>query len=353
ISILFLCAALLSTYKRFEFYKDRKNSSHWNEIANKNKQFLSPIVYFYNGVVKDIKPKPNGNLYDSRELIYNAKFIVSDGSLYNLEDEKSIRSIKIPHFKDNAIGGDLGVTGCLDYDLRMKAGSLRNNGLNELSIILLKKAMEIMQHSAIYWNKKDYMRISHWLYEDGRFDEAEKEEEKINKMFENINQPVQLKDIVVPDYYSKNDDLIEMEYYLSCSPDAALYRGRVFSLYGKDNRFPKLTQEILDTGLSYSYFLYDTCKPIYEIYSNKKIDIIKFSNRPFMDDRTEVEKQNYNDFLIQQKNEIKKESDRKEYYRLKYAFPDMAPKSFGGYRRMKNLNSKTYQNIVSTVHNNR
>ena len=38
-----------------------------------------------------------------------------------------------------------------------------------------------------------------------------------------------------------------------------------------------------------------------------------------------------------------KKRDSKEYELIKQKLPDCAPKSFGGYRRMKNSKSKNYQ----------
>ena len=40
---------------------------------------------------------------------------------------------------------------------------------------------------------------------------------------------------------------------------------------------------------------------------------------------------------------------REQYYWLLENMPDVAPKSFGGYRRMKNINSANYQKLVEKV----
>ena len=46
---------------------------------------------------------------------------------------------------------------------------------------------------------------------------------------------------------------------------------------------------------------------------------------------------------------IQESKDREQYYWLLENMPDVAPKSFGGYRRMKNNNSANYQKIAEKV----
>lgn len=46
---------------------------------------------------------------------------------------------------------------------------------------------------------------------------------------------------------------------------------------------------------------------------------------------------------------IKESRDREQYYWLLENFPELAPKSFGGYRKMKTNNSNNYQKIVFEV----
>lgn len=49
---------------------------------------------------------------------------------------------------------------------------------------------------------------------------------------------------------------------------------------------------------------------------------------------------------------IQESKDREQYYWLLENIPDIAPKSFGGYRRMKNNNSTNYQKLVDKVKSN-
>ena len=46
---------------------------------------------------------------------------------------------------------------------------------------------------------------------------------------------------------------------------------------------------------------------------------------------------------------LDEEKDREQYYWLLEHVPSLAPKSFGGYRKMKKLNSINYQKIISEL----
>ncbi len=49
---------------------------------------------------------------------------------------------------------------------------------------------------------------------------------------------------------------------------------------------------------------------------------------------------------------IQESNDREQYYWLLQRMPEIAPKSFGAYRRMKNLNSENYKKIVQIIKDN-
>ena len=58
-------------------------------------------------------------------------------------------------------------------------------------------------------------------------------------------------------------------------------------------------------------------------------------------------RESYYDRII--KPNIDEERDREEYYWLLEKFPNIAPKSFGGYRKMKRISSDNYKKIVQEV----
>ena len=82
-------------------------------------------------------------------------------------------------------------------------------------------------------------------------------------------------------------------------------------------------------------------------------DLIKISNRPFIDDRNSDEIERYNNVLAKNKqeyiDEINKQQAKSEYEQILKVLPDVAPKNQGGYLRMKKLNSENFQKLAKTA----
>lgn len=138
-------------------------------------------------------------------------------------------------------------------------------------------------------------------------------------------------------------DLVEMSEHGCTCGECAKYQGRVFSISGQDKKFPKLPEFILTNGgvhrgcsHTLSPFIYGVSVPVYHK------DIVKFSNRPFIDNRSEVEIEEYEKRKREGEELLE---DRKNYELLLKKLPNIAPKSFGGYRRMKNIKSKNYMEL--------
>ena len=85
--------------------------------------------------------------------------------------------------------------------------------------------------------------------------------------------------------------------------------------------------------------------------------MIKISNRPFVDDRTDLEKEIYEISRLEEKNELfwyeyderwraQREYDHQQYDLIVTLFPDIAPKSYSGYMQMKKGDTKNYQKLV-------
>lgn len=136
-------------------------------------------------------------------------------------------------------------------------------------------------------------------------------------------------------------DLVEASYSLACCSECAKYRGRVFSISGKDKRFPIKPKQVdcSCSGITFFPFVYGASEPIVNDYLNRKVDIIKFSNRPFIDDRTPKEKKDFEEYSKYLEDQKQKELDRIEYEKLLKLLPEEVPKTFATYRRMKNSQS--------------
>lgn len=115
-----------------------------------------------------------------KESWYNARYLVSDGKTYDLENIEDIRKIPIPKFDiyDDKMTG-YGITGSLDYVIRMKAGNARKNGLTEESNELYKKSIVLMKHSGIAYDISNYLYLAKDLLREGKFKESEKEEIRV------------------------------------------------------------------------------------------------------------------------------------------------------------------------------
>lgn len=184
----------------------------------------------------------DGQLYKiigNQENWYDPKYIVSDGKMYNMESVSEIESIVSPRFVFSDWMSGYGITGSMDYVVRMKAANLRNKGLVAESDACYKKAIVLMRMSGVPYDITPYLYFAKDLLREGRFSESEEQEEKIYTMFNTSREKI-------------NSD---------------------------ENSRPYITQE-----------------------------------------------------------------DR-EYYRIKYLLPDIAPKSISGYTKMKRIGSKNFENI--------
>lgn len=317
-------------------------------------------VYFRNGKMYKVHPT-------DKESWYDARYLVSDGILYDLEDLDSIHSIKVPTFDMPDPFSGYGTTGSLDYVLRMKAGNLFNRNEKELCSACLWKATELMfANKYMGWQKKDFDRLVSWHYELGMPWMAEKAKEylKSHKKYTENSFDYGAKEIktsVLENCRKFGIDLVAFHDYGSgCCSECAKYRGRVYSISGRNRTFPKLPKYVKEHGNFHpgcrctmsSFSEYED-----EIfYKGKRVNAKKASKRPWKDDRDEREKQLYEDYLKRMENQkteearleeysIKRGRDRKEYEAILKSFPSAAPKSLTGYRRMKTMRSKNFMKL--------
>lgn len=311
---------------------------------------IKNTVYYVCGHVSQIVPPPIGSYYDNRDIIYSATSIVSDGVHYDLTDLNSILSMKIPNYlaaKKTKISEELGVTGCLEYVLRSRAGQFYNEEEFDLAIACLGKATVFMRHSVdVMRSQNDYYRIVNWLLQLGRFKKAKEWKNWIEAgvpSAEDVDDKIWTQTIQT--CKSLRTDLVEVGEVRSCCEKCAMYRKRVYSLSGKDKRFPKFPSDFHQgCGLDVWPFIYGLDRTNFRCK-----DIVAYSNRPFVDDRTPEELKNREERLkkIAAKNPIYPVSiDKITYYWLKQLFPNDVPKSLSAFSRAKNANTAKYQALV-------
>lgn len=140
-------------------------------------------------------------------------------------------------------------------------------------------------------------------------------------------------------------DLVKMTEHATTCPICSVYQGRVYSISGKDSRFPSL-----DTAFSGEYAnIHPRCRHrifpyIPDLADDLNGDIAK-SNRSFEIDKRS--KKAIDDYNKQQKAKTQMRNDMDQYQRYKLALGKDAPKSFAGFRRMKYSNSGKYDDLES------
>lgn len=143
----------------FDYFKKKQSNSNDRNLQT---------IYFVDGQLHKIVGKDENNWYD-------ADILVSDGTTYDLRNIESIQKIPVPHFKYSNPFDGYGVTGSLDYVLRMKAGNCFNREEKQLCSALLWKSTELMiANKFCAWRQKDFERLVKWHYQMGMDDEAEK-----------------------------------------------------------------------------------------------------------------------------------------------------------------------------------
>lgn len=310
-------------------------------------------VYFEHGRVVRLEPEPNQSYYEVRDTINAATDIVSDGIKYDLNNRQSIYSIAIPDYtkvRDVPHSKVLGVTGHLEYVLRMHAGRLWNAGDYQLSMACLEKSCQLMTYSTIGWERKDFYRVVNYYIELGRFKKAKEWKDWIDAHTE---APEDYAD----DAFSRTlescrfleTDLVEVGDLSACCGTCAKYRKRIYSLSGKSWKFPKFPTDFhFQCALGISPYVEGVSEPTF-----KCISPVLYSRRPFRDDRTDEEKTNYKlrlEYIKKVCNPINAPNlSHIIYYWFKPKFPNDFPKSLSGFSHMRNANTANYQKLVKKI----
>lgn len=273
----------------------------------------------------------------------------NNDTLKNFDTIEEIEAIPIPKYPK--LTGMTSPVNNIEYILQRKATEHKKNGRIDLAIACLRKANEIFPHSNFMWSEKDYLRLVEYLKIAGRFEEAEQEERSIKSKFSDKTlNPWYLYKQRSENYQNtfKTDLIITGEPECVCSECAKCTR-RIMSEYGQNKYYPRFP-EFLKLNLPEHEFCILFFYPYTEECStphwiNFKGDARIFSNRSFIDERSSHQKEYFKERVV---STLQERIDRKNYDLLRKDFSDVAPKSFGGFRRMKNLRSKNYLKLVET-----
>lgn len=325
-----------------------------------------------------------------KDYWYNADYIFSDFLPADLNDPASVRAIRVPNFSGV---GDYGATGMLDYVLRMKAGLCFDNKQTALCSALLWKSTELMfANKGSAWGRKDFERLITWHLQMKMPEEAQKGREYLKRHGIVFTEPVKTEKIITlhtePEYiaYEKKcvedrkrsaiaganswaatfrenafrsakdygrDLVVFHDHATGCCAECAQHIGRVYSISGKNTVFPALPEYAKKHGN-----FHPGCHCTMAVYFDggcvyrhgQTVDPIQASQRPMVDDRTEQEKQWYQESVdrieTEAIEEASKEWDRVEYQKLLELYPEDCPKSFGAYRRMKSGNTAGFKKLL-------
>lgn len=137
-------------------------------------------------------------------------------------------------------------------------------------------------------------------------------------------------------------DLVKISEHPGACPICQKYQGRVYSISGKDLRFPKL-----DIVFSSGYAnIHPNCRHTLEPYIPEFNDVNKDiinSNRPFIEP-SKADKQVQAYYQVQ-KEKAKLRRDRLLWEKYRTVLPNDTPSTFAGFRRMKNSNSDNYKEL--------
>lgn len=278
---------------------------------------------------------------------------VKEGPSFNIPDLNNlneINNIQIPAY--DSLKGIESPVNNIEYILQRKATEHKENGKMDLAIACLRKSNEIMPHSNFSYHLKDYLRLVDYLKINDQHEEARVEEQKLRdchpELFITTGERIAGRNSWAIEYSNnlEADLLICSAHNITCG-ECAKYQGRVFSISGNDKRFPKLPDQIRETGT-----IHNGCRhmfmPFFEKFRDEKEvkKLIKSSNKPFVDNRSKEEKQLYEK---KQLDAYEEKKDRENYEKMVELYPDISPKSFGGFRRMKKTQSPNYLSLVKKL----
>lgn len=267
--------------------------------------------------------------------------------VYDFNSIEGIESITVADVKNQKKDTDM--LDSIEYVLQRKATEHKKNERLDLAIACLRKSNELMPYVHTMYGEKEYMRLVEYLKISRQFDEARFVEADLREKYPNIFNfdIVKLKNFNETLRMCKESkiDLVECTTHEVTCEICSKYQGRIFTISGKDKRFPKLPDEVYKYGgfhkeCRHNFYAYN------EKYATTFEEDIKNSNRPFADERSKAEKEEYEK---QKKEAYELKIDKKEYDEILEHLPDIAPKSFGGYRKMKNTKSRNYLKLAEAA----
>jgi hypothetical protein len=141
-----------------------------------------------------------------------------------------------------------------------------------------------------------------------------------------------------------DEDLVQFTSHAAACPICAPIEGKVFSITGKDKRYPAL-DSVFPGGY---HTLHPRCAhsvtPYIEDYDDNAEKTRKFSNTKF-DSNSPEAKQQLDRYYADQKVKTARRNDRNQWEQYKQTLPDDTPKTLSGFRASKRADSEKWKNL--------
>jgi hypothetical protein len=139
------------------------------------------------------------------------------------------------------------------------------------------------------------------------------------------------------------NDLVQMTSHGSSCPICGPLEGRVYSISGKDKRYPPLSSAFPGGYKTIHPNCAHSVTPYLEEFDDDAEQTRKFSQRPI--DQDPRSKEQIDSYYKEQARKTALRNDRNQWERYKAKLPDDAPKTLSGFRAMKKANSEKWQNL--------
>jgi hypothetical protein len=143
-------------------------------------------------------------------------------------------------------------------------------------------------------------------------------------------------------------DLVQMTTTYGACPICVPLEGRVYSVSGKDKRYPSLNRAFPGGFHTIHPNCTHSMVPYFEKYDDDADRIRKESNRPFDEIDKDMQK-SIDAYNKDQAVKTARYNDRREWENTKRLLPQDTPKTFSGYRAGKRNNSDKYKSLRKKV----
>lgn len=142
-------------------------------------------------------------------------------------------------------------------------------------------------------------------------------------------------------------DLMEIDSTNTTCPVCAVYEGRVYSVSGKDKRFPPMSRVFKAGRLNIHPNCTHALIPYIEEFDDNHAETVTNSNRSF--ELTKKDDAMLERYYADQEKKAAKRRDMVEWQSARTVAPDTTPKTLSAYRSMKKAKSKKFTEVRAAV----